>query len=236
MQTLLLVAIVGFWLAAYSDAFRIVLGSSAAYVRFHAVVACLLAIFWGAWIWRFGTTWIPVLFFQLLMVLSWYVFQTAGRMLWRDLPSVRRSVEDWLVSAALLCVSVGLSWVLVTRFHWTTPSLPGELPLWGVIVPAVLSPLNEEIFLRQYLQGRLMKARWRFGLGVRLWVLIVPAVFFALMHTGSIEPVWIKWVQIFVLGLSLGVIRLRLGLAACIGAHVVFNLLMIWFSFLLGAK
>lgn len=236
MHTLFLIAIVGFWMAAYYDAVGVVLGGSAAYVRQHAVVACLLVICWVLCIGWFGTAWIPVFLFQLLMVLSWYMFQTAGRMFWDDLPPVIRSVEGWLASAALFGVSVGLSWVLITRFSWKAPSMPGELPLWGIVVPAVLSPLNEEIFLRQYLQGRLMKAWWHFGLGARLGALLVPAAFFALMHTGAIEPFWIKWVQIFVLGVCLGIVRLRLGLAACIGAHILFNLLMIWFSFLLGAQ
>ena len=39
------------------------------------------------------------------------------------------------------------------------------------------------------------------------------------------EPAWVKWVQVFGIGLGLGAARARLGLEACVGLHLGFNLI-----------
>jgi membrane protease YdiL (CAAX protease family) len=52
---------------------------------------------------------------------------------------------------------------------------------------------------------------------------VVTAVVWALAHGGRVEPEWVKWVQIFGLGLALGVLRLRRGLEACVVVHLLFN-------------
>ena len=50
----------------------------------------------------------------------------------------------------------------------------------------------------------------------------------ALMHNGRIEPDWVKWVQIFGVGLCLGRVRWRYGLEAAIILHFCFNVLSGW--------
>ncbi len=91
-----------------------------------------------------------------------------------------------------------------------------------------LAPLVEEVIFRGFTQGWvtvLWPKRW----GGRHWArgmgILIPALLWALCHGGQIDPVWVKWVQIFGLGLALGVVRLRQGLEACVALHLVFNLI-----------
>ncbi len=91
-----------------------------------------------------------------------------------------------------------------------------------------LAPLVEEVIFRGFTQGGvtvLWPERW----GGRYWArgmgIVIPALLWALCHGGQIDPVWVKWVQIFGLGLALGVVRLRQGLEACVALHLVFNLI-----------
>jgi membrane protease YdiL (CAAX protease family) len=56
----------------------------------------------------------------------------------------------------------------------------------------------------------------------------VTSALWALQHEGMISPEWVKWVQIFGVGIVLGVARLRLGLEACMALHFLHNILAGW--------
>lgn len=56
----------------------------------------------------------------------------------------------------------------------------------------------------------------------------VTSALWALQHQGMISPEWVKWVQIFGVGIVLGVARLRLGLEACMALHFLHNILAGW--------
>lgn len=56
----------------------------------------------------------------------------------------------------------------------------------------------------------------------------VTSALWALQHQGMISPEWVKWVQIFGVGIVLGVARLRLGLEACMTLHFLHNILAGW--------
>ncbi len=91
-----------------------------------------------------------------------------------------------------------------------------------------LAPLVEEVIFRGFTQGWvtvLWPERWGGRPGARVVGIVVSALLWALCHGGQIDPVWVKWVQIFGLGLALGVVRLRQGLEACVLLHLVFNLI-----------
>lgn len=84
-----------------------------------------------------------------------------------------------------------------------------------------LAPFLEEIVYRGYLQGLLSRIFHRRA----FMSVVIPAILWALPHVDKIEPNWVKWGQIFGVGLVLGVVRRRLGLEACIAAHLALNVL-----------
>lgn len=91
---------------------------------------------------------------------------------------------------------------------------PGIVPEMFVIAVCI-APLVEELFFR----GLLLHAVWRFS-GRRDLAVGVSALAFACVHLPQPQAVF----PLFVLGVILGVARLRLrSLTACVIAHVVFN-------------
>ncbi len=98
------------------------------------------------------------------------------------------------------------------------------LTIWLQIV--FLAPLFEEITYRGFILGQFIMAfppDKRDARPARFVAVIFSAALFALMHNGHLEPAWVKWVQIFGIGLILGAIRLRHGLIAAILTHLLFN-------------
>lgn len=103
------------------------------------------------------------------------------------------------------------------------------LPL---VLPAVLiAPPLEELAFRGYLLGRL-RGRLEFWLGGfasgRAWsaalAILITSILWALPHVNVTVPEWVKWGQIFGIGLMLGLARLRLGLEACVLIHLAVNI------------
>ena len=87
---------------------------------------------------------------------------------------------------------------------------------------------GEEIIFRHGIQNMLAKfLGWRGG---RYWIAIaVTSALWTLGHAGALDPNWIKFAQIFPLGLLFGWLYLRYGLQSSILAHAVFNLIMVLF-------
>ncbi len=86
----------------------------------------------------------------------------------------------------------------------------------------LIAPIFEEILYRHYLQSRLvclLKNR-RGG----AWLAIAVASFlWALAHQGMLLPEWVKFAQIFVIGLLFGALQRRWGVAISIAAHLALN-------------
>ncbi len=61
----------------------------------------------------------------------------------------------------------------------------------------------------------------------KYWIAIaISSMLWALAHASTLDPEWIKFIQIFPIGLALGVMYKRYGLESCIIAHTGFNILM----------
>lgn len=94
---------------------------------------------------------------------------------------------------------------------------------------ALAGPLEEGLF-RLYLLHRLAHA-WRDRPRGEAMAVFVTSAVFAVLHQGMIDPEWVKYVQVFGLGLFFSGLALRFGLPAAAVAHSLFNVL----AFALGA-
>jgi len=88
----------------------------------------------------------------------------------------------------------------------------------------------EEVVFRLGIQAFLAKVLRSKGWG-RYWVAIVLTSFlWTLGHVGVMDPNWVKIVQIFPLGVALGVLFRKYGLEACALVHVIFNVTLMYLS------
>lgn len=99
-------------------------------------------------------------------------------------------------------------------------------PLAAAMLVALLA-VKEEFVFRLFLQTQFEWWLRRFRHG-GLWAILITSVIWTMGHAGVLEPSWVKFAQIFPMGVILGVMRRRWGLEAPIFAHVVLNLLAVF--------
>jgi membrane protease YdiL (CAAX protease family) len=150
----------------------------------------------------------------------------------------RRRVRDASPStllAGLLVVPISVTVILVLFFPLRTGARvqevlgpDGHSTLSNVLFVGymlVSAAIAEEFVFRHYLFNRLAALKkGRVGL---LAAAVVSSLLFCLGHGAMLSPEWLKFVQIFVLGMSLCACQARLGTEACIALHLAFNLAMI---------
>ena len=92
----------------------------------------------------------------------------------------------------------------------------------GMIAVSLVA-LEEELVYRLGIQNFIAGA---FGWwDRRYWLaILISATIWTIGHVGTLEPGWVKLVQIFPAGIALGWLARKHGIEACIVAHVVFNL------------
>jgi membrane protease YdiL (CAAX protease family) len=136
-----------------------------------------------------------------------------------------------LLSAAWLKLAVHF---FDARIHPQLGELIAQSKEWSEAVnllrflpPLLLAPLYEELIYRAYIQDRLLlffrKKRLPRAGSQALLATAITAGVWALQHSGMIAPDWVKFIQIFIVGLFLGLARLRLGLEACVLIHALYN-------------
>ncbi len=111
----------------------------------------------------------------------------------------------------------------------------GDAPA-GAVETAVLlgyvlisAAVSEELIFRHYLLNRLLAiggggvwTGWR-GVGRAMPAILLATALWTLGHGGMIEPAWLKYAQIGVYGIALGVAQIRLGTEASVTLHLLFN-------------
>ncbi|MGF7059492.1 CPBP family intramembrane glutamic endopeptidase [Brassicibacter mesophilus] len=163
------------------------------------------------------------------------------RKVFRDNTTEKISIKSYTLSTiAVIIGSVGFSYIL---FKLTTPSaseaikrsidngdvvtdLGGTLSV-DIILLFIGVVIAEEIIFRFVIPNYLAV---QFKLGEnKYWITIVASsILWALAHANTLDPEWVKFVQIFPVGLALGAIYKKYGLESCIIAHSGFNILMIY--------
>lgn len=171
---------------------------------------------------------------------------SAGPLAWRaDFRSRSRMAVRVLEYGGLLLLSLLISGLPILFAKWEThPDFNSSIPNLASDSTALLflgyllvsAPLAEEPIFRQYLLCRLIVFfRRHVTLGQRntgsvfrkrgpvFLSIAATTILFAAGHMHMIEPMWIKWYQISVLGVALGICQLRFGLLATIGLHFLLN-------------
>jgi hypothetical protein len=134
----------------------------------------------------------------------------------------------------LTILAVGLGAVLYSAilFTLTLPSIgdifreavgngPSITPLSLVLILEIA--FNEEIFFRlgvqNFLAARLVNRRRGYEIAI-----VITTILWTLGHAGALNPDWIKFAQVFPIGLALGWLYRRYGTESAIIAHSLFNL------------
>jgi membrane protease YdiL (CAAX protease family) len=86
----------------------------------------------------------------------------------------------------------------------------------------ISAAITEEILFRHYLVPRVAGLFHNRAIAFPAAVLISAAVF-ALGHSAMVSPAWIKYLQTLILGIALGICRVRLGSDYGILLHLCFN-------------
>jgi membrane protease YdiL (CAAX protease family) len=95
-------------------------------------------------------------------------------------------------------------------------------PVLAAVLVSLIA-VKEEVTYRLFMQTQLewwMRGREHAG----ALAILVTSTLWTLGHAGALEPNWVKFVQIFPMGIVLGIMRRRWGLAPCMLAHLVLNL------------
>jgi membrane protease YdiL (CAAX protease family) len=99
----------------------------------------------------------------------------------------------------------------------------GSYLMAGLLVVAFA--LGEELVFRLGIQSFL--ARHLKLKGRKYWIAILATtILWTLGHAGVMEPAWVKFAQVFPLGIALGILFWRYGVEITIGVHAVYNVVM----------
>lgn len=97
--------------------------------------------------------------------------------------------------------------------------------IWYAGVFVFVMGINEELMFRLAIQNYFAK---KFKLqDKKYWIAIVFAsIIWALGHANTLNPEWVKFAQIFPLGIAFGFLFKRFGLESAMLAHGLFNIIM----------
>ncbi|MFZ5966832.1 MAG: CPBP family intramembrane glutamic endopeptidase [Bacillota bacterium] len=88
----------------------------------------------------------------------------------------------------------------------------------------------EEIIYRLGVQNYIAKL-FEFNVQKTYWISILfTAILWTFGHANTLDPQWVKVMQIFPLGIGLGVLFQKYGVESCILVHAVFNIAMMFFG------
>lgn len=151
------------------------------------------------------------------------------------LPEVDRK-DYWLAIAKTSVIGVMYTVILFTVFKPEVGNIMREV--WNIdpttisyqvtawqLLAVCLVAFGEELLFRLGIQNFLA---WHFKwTGNRYWIAIASAsAIWTLGHTGALDPIWVKWAQIFPIGLLLGWMFKKYGAESTILTHMVFNILL----------
>ncbi len=158
-----------------------------------------------------------------------------------SLPSLPEPVSGLRAIAApvvlLVAAALGYTALILYTIDWepgvaklTMAGIDMEsLNPWNPFVMLSLTCVSivEELTFRLAIQNQLARMfKWRNG---KYWLAIIAtALLWTFVHAGAINPDWVKFLQVFPLGLALGWMARKYGIESCLAAHVLLNLTVIF--------
>lgn len=157
----------------------------------------------------------------------------------RALPQPEAQAGQLLLRLVLIGLFVA-AWASYTQLlFWAFSPQPSEhvVRAWGLDgddAAEVLTPIGvaliglvavgEELVFRLGIQNLL--ATWCNWWGRKYWLAIVAtSALWTVGHAGTLDPDWVKFLQIFPVGVALGWLFRKHGIESCIAVHVLFNIL-----------
>jgi membrane protease YdiL (CAAX protease family) len=137
---------------------------------------------------------------------------------------------------ALLAAAVAVAWSILLfkateRFTGAPPQpAPGTEDVAFIFTGRTALVLGfglaaafwEEIFVRLFLQNALIRL-FRNARGGTGCAVVVASAVWAAGHAGTVQPELVKFLQVFGVGIMLGIVNLRRGIEPCLVAHSAFN-------------
>lgn len=170
-----------------------------------------------------------------------------GHHLWRTAGVDYWGIEMWkkerskLLGYSLILIAIKVAYTRLLLMAtspvtgWSAPAIvphgasPAE-KISLILLAAAGAALLEECVFRGCFQA--MFYRWFHGTNrADLSAIVLTSAFWALMHTGSMTPDWVKYAQIFPQGLLMGWWYMRAGLAGTIAVHLGFNVIVSLFPY-----
>lgn len=155
-------------------------------------------------------------------------------------PIVRSPIKQLLVvrrEGWFLAVFGSLVFMLAITglLFWSSDAKPSDLVLEAmpehspslplIAMTVLIIAFAEEIVFRLGLQNWLSYA-WGHSTRSYWLAILVTTTIWTLGHAGMVEPAWVKFLQMFIMGVLLGVLNQRFGILACIAVHGLFNVIV----------
>lgn len=157
----------------------------------------------------------------------------------------RENVDIKEYSFYTLAVIIGASVFSYVLFKLTSPSISetfkgalesgnalsefGQPPSISLILIVLSTVITEEIIFRFVIPNYLAnKFKLEYN---KYWIsIVISSLLWTFAHANTLNPEWVKFAQIFPVGLALGKIYKKFGLESCIIAHAGFNIIMMFIS------
>ena len=137
-----------------------------------------------------------------------------------------------VLGGAAICIIYTAILFLITKPHMSdlmqnriglaTPNTENSITIQSILALIELS-IAEEITFRLGIQNYLAKHfKWQ---NKKYWIaIVITSAIWTLGHAGVMDPQWVKFAQIFPIGLLLGWMNKKLGVESTIIVHVIMNL------------
>lgn len=113
---------------------------------------------------------------------------------------------------------------ILVRFTESNPN-SNDVSTLALVAYSLSLVITEELTFR-FITPNLIAKKFKLE-GKKYWIAIIfSAMFWSVAHSGTLDPEWVKLVQIFPIGLALGWLFKNYGLESTIFAHAGFNILM----------
>jgi len=165
-----------------------------------------------------------------------------------DTPMLRMGFRSWFgrkvlqwekyIPLALVLAGAGVLYTFMlfwatepqAALHLEKPIRPdvaaGSFPMTFAVLLGLTCAVGEEVTFRLGIQNYLARRLKLVG-SKYVWSIIITSALWTIAHTGSLDPDWVKYAQIFPLGIALGFFYRKYGTEWCIIVHGVFNTIVI---------